>query len=484
MTSASHGIGLRRTIRAVLRPTPALIGLTLIAACGGGDNGSNPGGPVVPVPTGPGTPTGEGVTAVVGPQGGQIASADGRLTVEIPAGALGEVTELSVVPIATLAPNGVGAAYRLGPEGTTFAQPATLRFHYGPTDTAGSAPDLLAVTFQDASGYWHVPDNQTLDATAGTLSVKTTHFSDWSLLQDVQIQPASASVRNDAALPVSLIACFREEVVMQNDGPRYVCRQGEPRRFTVSRWAVNGQTGGSATVGTVRSGGAGRAVYQAPHRAPTPNVVQVTAELGGANGARALVFASVAVYDDSFTVEGRWQAVVTYSHTRVVEGGSTYQAMGMVEATLVGHMGAAIVTESGMASFESTEVNPLNPGECTTTIKGAGPLAAYAASPIPNGALSFLPVTDDSEHYYYFIGVPFGVELSATQDIVCVAPGITDSDHYDITHGFAWLMIPSQFTSDGYKVSRSLDSMSGTYEQLSDGLERWTWTITRVAGSN
>jgi hypothetical protein len=470
-----------------LGPTAALIGLTLMmAACGGGDGGSNPGGPVVPAPTGPGTPTGEGVTAVVGPEGGQIASADGRLTVEIPAGALGEVAELSVVPIATLAPNGVGAAYRLGPEGTTFAQPVTLRFHYGTTDTAGSAPELLAVTFQDASGYWHVPDNQTLDATAGTLSVTTAHFSDWSLLQDVQIQPASASLRTDDALPVSLIACFREEVVMQNDGPRYVCRQGEPRRFTVSRWAVNGQTGGSTAFGTVRSGGVGRAVYQAPHVAPTPNVVQVTAELSGANGARALVFASVAVYDDSFTVEGRWQAVVTYSHTRVVEGGSSYHATGMAEATLVGHMGAVIVTESGMASFESTEVTPLDPGpgQCTNTLRGAGPLPAYTASPLPNGALSFMPVTGDSEHYYYYIAVPFGVELPATQDIVCMAGGMTNSDHYDITHGFAWLIIPSPFTGEGYKVPRSLDSMSGTYEQTTDGLESWTWTITRVAGSN
>src|SRR5262249_9591400 len=205
---------------------------------------------------------------------------------------------------------------------------------------------LLAITFQDASGYWHVPPDQSADAAAGTVSVATSHFSDWSLLQDVQIQPSSASVRNDTSQALSLIVCLREEQAMQSDGPRYICREGESRRYAVSAWMVNGITGGNATLGTIASAGPGSAIFQAPHRAPKPNTVQVAAELHGGT-AKALVFASVTIYDASFTADRRWEAVIKSTHPRTGADRYSYHETVTMTGTMVRHEPPAHLSETG-----------------------------------------------------------------------------------------------------------------------------------------
>jgi YVTN family beta-propeller protein len=70
--------------------------------------------------------------ADVGPAGGTLVSADGRVTLTVPAGALGAATTLTIEAIeaSELGPEfrelDVDAAYRLGPEGTTFQKPVAV----------------------------------------------------------------------------------------------------------------------------------------------------------------------------------------------------------------------------------------------------------------------------------------------------------------------------------------------------------------------
>jgi hypothetical protein len=75
--------------------------------------------------------------AQIGPAGGVLQSADGSLTLTVPAGALGAATTLTVEEIGTtdvgpefgeLEDDGLSIrrAYRFGPAGTAFAQPATV----------------------------------------------------------------------------------------------------------------------------------------------------------------------------------------------------------------------------------------------------------------------------------------------------------------------------------------------------------------------
>src|SRR5262245_62291525 len=76
--------------------------LAAVAACSGGggkvtpdgggmndaDIGGGDTGPSVPMSTATGTTTGQPATQPIGPEGGMVVSADGKLTVTIPAGAL------------------------------------------------------------------------------------------------------------------------------------------------------------------------------------------------------------------------------------------------------------------------------------------------------------------------------------------------------------------------------------------------------------
>lgn len=89
--------------------------------------------PPTPFSTGRGTSIGAAKTVMIGATGGALTSDDGGVKLEVPAGALATSTALTLEPITCLAPGCTGEAWRFGPDGTTFATPATLRFQGQPT---------------------------------------------------------------------------------------------------------------------------------------------------------------------------------------------------------------------------------------------------------------------------------------------------------------------------------------------------------------
>ena len=154
-------------------PVAAAILLALLACARGG-----PAHPVATSPTPRGTPTGVPVEQPIGQPGGTIQSPGGELTLTIPEGALPSTATVSIQPLTNPAPGGLGGAYRLGPEGTVFQVPVTITFR-------GSALvplDQLGIAYQDADGFWLRAQGATRDAVAETISVATTHFSDWTLV--------------------------------------------------------------------------------------------------------------------------------------------------------------------------------------------------------------------------------------------------------------------------------------------------------------
>ncbi|WP_242393652.1 hypothetical protein [Anaeromyxobacter oryzisoli] len=147
-------------------------------ACGGGPRASSSGSPR-PAPTPTGVPIGSPTSARIGAAGGELSTPDGLITVTVPPGALAEAHDFTIQEIVNYAPNAVGGAYRLGPEGTTFSTPVSVTFR---AELASQDLDDLAVAYQDVSGYWVRPARIVRDRTAGTLTVPTTHFSDWTLV--------------------------------------------------------------------------------------------------------------------------------------------------------------------------------------------------------------------------------------------------------------------------------------------------------------
>ncbi|WP_019588549.1 hypothetical protein [Deinococcus apachensis] len=258
-------------------PVAALLLSMALSACT--ETASTP----APAPTFPvGTPTGEAARTTVGSQGGTVVSADGKLKVNIPAGALTSPTEITVQPITNTAPNGKGGAYRLGPEGTTFKQPVQLSFQYD--EAQESAASSFVVATQDSQGTWQAHLGTAQNRESNTLTVSTNHFSDWTWAEAYRLDPGQATVKLGETVKLTLIRCvgpttepFDEDLVTP------LVTTCAPQTLTpfTRGWAVNGTAGGSAAVGTVSKdeGNVSSGTYRAPADKPAVNPVAVSVDL-------------------------------------------------------------------------------------------------------------------------------------------------------------------------------------------------------------
>jgi hypothetical protein len=87
-------------------------------------------------------------------------------------------SEAHLALVTNTVPNGLGGAYRLLPEGTTFSQPVTLTFHL--SDMENNRIDSTFIATQHDDNFWYSQPHQIRDVTAMTVSVNATHFSDWA----------------------------------------------------------------------------------------------------------------------------------------------------------------------------------------------------------------------------------------------------------------------------------------------------------------
>jgi hypothetical protein len=247
-------------------------------------------------PAAKGDPQGTATTQMIDATGGSVTSADGRITLNIPAGALGTATTVSIQPITNTTPNGIGMGYRLEPEGTTFAMPVSLAFHLSTTEAL--ALDSTFIATQHADGMWYSQPNQQRDNSALTVGVSTTHFSDWTIAQTVTLNPPEARVRtSDATSFTAYILIVRqdEDELAQPGSEEIAVPQqtvlGSQLNAT-KIWSVDGVEGGNTQFGQVRPPGS----FTAPANVPTPNpsTVTLTIQFGTA---KVIAPALARVYD-------------------------------------------------------------------------------------------------------------------------------------------------------------------------------------------
>jgi len=118
------------------------------------------------------------VTTSIGANGGTISTPDGRLTVNVPPGAVTDSTQFSIQVITNNAPHGVGDAYRLSAGGVTFQKPVAITFK---TDLISTPIESLAVLYQNDAGYWVPVLSALRNKTAKLITASSLHFSDWTL---------------------------------------------------------------------------------------------------------------------------------------------------------------------------------------------------------------------------------------------------------------------------------------------------------------
>ena len=249
-----------------------LVDLLLVAAiwvcvgCGGGSvETESILGEATPI----GVPDGSAIRTSIGPDGGSVASKDGKIVVNVPRGAVKAATEFAIQPITNQARGGLGKAYRLEPNGETFAVPIEVSFAYTDKDIESVVPEAFSVAYQDQSGVWQAFTTARVDQASKMVTISTSHFTDYSLWT-YSLSPQKATLRVGETQAIALIGCYRANSPINRIrgwfgiGPR-TCLTENVRDS--STWSAN--------YGTIAPTGDSRnsvALYTAPAKKPSPNV--------------------------------------------------------------------------------------------------------------------------------------------------------------------------------------------------------------------
>ncbi|GAO42608.1 hypothetical protein [Flavihumibacter petaseus] len=241
-----------------------------------------------PLITLPGQPDGPSVTKSIGTAGGTISTADGRIRLEIPAGALAEERTISIQPVSNQLPSGYGKAYRLEPHDIQFQQPARVTFHYDTAAIRNTVPDLLGIAYQDSSGSWLLAGEPELDRELHTLSVNTTHFSDWGFFPFVYIDPWEATIDPGGQLDLRVMCTLPEdypEIIIPGQTP--VNEPAPVKSRFLGAWDYSGDG--------ILEGEGGRRHYTAPNQAPRINPEAISVEVKMKRKAQLMLVSNITI---------------------------------------------------------------------------------------------------------------------------------------------------------------------------------------------
>jgi len=137
---------------------------------------------------------GQASRKTIGPAGGVLSSADGQLKISVPAGALTEEKLISIQPIVQTNIAGIGLSYRLTPHDVTFKKAVTLTFEWKAITDQVGLPQTLGFAYQQQDQVWKYVGASKTDTVQKTISYETSHFSDWSLMNRLSLEPYEASI--------------------------------------------------------------------------------------------------------------------------------------------------------------------------------------------------------------------------------------------------------------------------------------------------
>jgi len=293
-----------------------------------------------------GIPTGPATGKSIGVEGGTISSSDGRLTVRVAPNTISSSTEFSIQPLTNAAAGGFGSAFRLEPSGQKFDVPIELTFKYQEQDLEDTIPEALGVAYQDTSGMWQILRASKVDPVAKTLTVSTLHFTDWSILKQLRLEPAKATVRVGESIEIKLIGCKERPLYWYEK----IFGKGRPTRSDGSSWEGCYLGDGIQTLGLDWSVDVGTlgppqnpVRYTAPAKRPSPNIATVK-----------FPYSTFAMDESTFSKDN-WKKGLLLSHITIVDRG--YRVGGkshdLIYSGVVCDLTKPfIVQAAGLANFE------------------------------------------------------------------------------------------------------------------------------------
>ncbi|MBO9152354.1 hypothetical protein ACFOTA_09065 [Chitinophaga sp. GCM10012297] len=260
-----------------------------------------------PVSRPAGTPVGAKQTFAVTPAGGVFQSTDGQLKIMIPAGAVTANKVFEIQQVSNTCHGSIGNSFSITPH-TTFAKPVAIQFSYAQIPHLVSIPDALGIAWQDAQGYWRLAKNAAVNKTDKHVTVLTDHFSNWTLLQWLQISPASAELEPGASAEMEVrfyLPLSSDDLLTPlapKEGEDIAIGEGQPLPgHFIKSWAVAGP-------GTVAGNGS-KATYHTPGAVQSTVTAMVTATLKDSKHQLLLVSNMTILADGlSFRIGGgAWQ---------------------------------------------------------------------------------------------------------------------------------------------------------------------------------
>ena len=274
-------------------------------------------------PTEVGKPIGVLTTKTIGPAGGVITTADGKLTLTFPAGALTKESVITVQPVENKAINGIGIGYEFGPDGTRFAKPVTLTYHYTPDELLGASPQAMGLASQTADRSWVMERFVAVDQVARTITGKLDHFSWWSIITCFSMTPEQAvvgpatwidlKITQAAELPTIPSTADADKVPLLTPVIPLAPKGVDP--FLVRDISLNGNNKWADLLNPANTNGhlgydhrAQEAVirYYAPVQIPENNPIAVAVTLAIDSKAQFMLVSNLTVENEnSFTIKGK-----------------------------------------------------------------------------------------------------------------------------------------------------------------------------------
>jgi len=261
------------------RIVTSLLLVTLFIACKKGNVNTSGNGNDLPgsipqnaLKTAIGVPQGDAVAKKIGASGGTIASADGKIQIDIPAGALAGEQTLSLQPITNTLEFATIPAYRILPQDLTFQKPATVTLTYTEADITSTLPEGLGGAGQKADGSWAILPKKQLNKAQKKVSVSFTRAVDLTFFPLCYLKPSDARVGTGEKLQLAVMATLPEgmEKYPQADGS-YITGPYQLAAREVGDWTYNGK-------GHLIPSGA-TAEYTAPAQVPAANPEAVSVKL-------------------------------------------------------------------------------------------------------------------------------------------------------------------------------------------------------------
>jgi hypothetical protein len=252
-------------------------------------------------------------SATIGPQGGSVRSADGRLTLKVPAGALSAPVSVALAPQAVGDAEAFGSAYVLTPSPLPLAKPALLVFRASdPAPALGLASITLAV--RTASGTFAAMGGR-VDPAAGTLSVPIASTTP-SAASIGAGAPRSTLVIGTIVVPVTNLGLDRQSAAVLTDGTatfRVVLTwppsagghvNGYKLALSPADQAQVAWAWSAPKIGKISSSTDGSALYTAPHRIKFNDVfADLKLTVQSAHNFKMIFFVSVEIVRRDWIIE-------------------------------------------------------------------------------------------------------------------------------------------------------------------------------------